>query len=187
MSRRQLAKLLGREHTYMHRIWSGKQPLRMVDATPFASALNVSVVEIVTRAGLNLDDLKRPIPIVGVVNGQGEATVNWRSRGGPAPYPSALPPDVVAVRMETASSDLALFDGFTLYVAPYKNGTPESEFLGRLCLCKIEGQDAAVVGGLRRGYKAGMWNLSALGRPDVQNVALEWATPVLLIQPPVVE
>lgn len=184
VSQRQLAKHMGCDAASINRLWNGLRPLRTEEAAGLASVLNVSVSEIFSRAGVSMEDLKRPIPIVGHIDGTGHAHINWQSKAGPAPAMTNLPMDTVAARMQTAASTLDVFDGFTVYFAPPRAGSPDAELIGRLCVAKVEGADEPVLRSLRRGYKSGTWNLSALCSPAVTNVALEWATPVLLMRPP---
>lgn len=56
----------------------------------------------------------------------------------------------------------------------------DSASLGRFCLVQVKDGPAAVAG-VRRGYLDGSHNL--VGPYAVQNVALEWASPILIARP----
>lgn len=185
-NQRELARLLGWNPSDVNRLFKGHRVLQTREAPELASVLKVSPVEVFARAGIQIDDDRRAIPIIGHVDGTGQAYLNLLARGGPAPALSNLPADAVAARMQTAASSLDVFDGFTLYFSPWReNLAPGAEHIGRLCIVKVRGDGPPVLRSLRRGYKAGTWNLSSICSPDVTDVTLEWATPVLMMRPPV--
>jgi len=102
------------------------------------------------------------------------------------PGPVDLPPDSVAVRCRTARSVQDMIDGWLLYIR--KPGTLLPDIIGRLCVVG-KNEDQASVAFVNRGYKNGTYNLTpwrvsgGKSAAMVENVTLEWASPVLWIRP----
>lgn len=56
--------------------------------------------------------------------------------------------------------------------------------LNQLCVVKLHGSDAILVKELRRGYRPKTYNLLGWNTDMIEDIRLDWAAPVLAIQPP---
>jgi transcriptional regulator with XRE-family HTH domain len=181
ISQRQFAKKLECDPASVHRLLTGKRPMRLDEATSIAHLLAVPVSDVLEHAGLDVKAGDRTVPLVGYVDGQGEAHLDWNARGAPIPVPSDLPPLGVAVQLRTAATALDTMDGWTLFTTVPSGISPDA--LGRLCLVGVVGNGVDLLRFVRRGYKRGRFNLVYPGIGDLLDVELDWAVPVLHIRP----
>lgn len=181
ISQRKLAKLMGVDPASIHRLLSGKRPMRMDEATQISRLLSVPVSDVLEHAGMNVKEGQRSVPLVGYVDGTGEAHLDWSARGPEVVAPDELPARTVAVQMRTATTSLDPWDGWTLFAELPKGVAPDA--LGRLCLVGLQGNGVQLLRFVRRGYARGRYNLMYPGTGDITDAALDWATPVLSIRP----
>lgn len=183
LSQRRLAKLLGCDPASVNRLVHGQRALRFDEAEQLAPLLGVHVSEVIQRAGVDLDDLATGVKthLVGHIDGAGEAHIDWRSRTVQVETLPELPRSAVAIQYRTAMTNLDAIDGWTVYVEPPTGGRVDHA-LGRLSLVTLE-SGMTVVGFLRRGYQPGTYNVTNFMPPQLDNVEVKWATPVLLLRP----
>lgn len=180
ISQRQLAKLMGVDPASIHRLLTGKRPMRMDEAVNIASLLGVPVADVLGHAGVNVSGSVASVPLVGFVDGQGEAHLDWNAQGERVPSPVELPPRACAVQMRTASSPIDSWDGWILYTT-LPDGIA-ADALGRLCLVGLKGNGVDLLRFVRRGYRRGYYNLTSTAAPSLSDAELDWATPILHIQ-----
>lgn len=98
------------------------------------------------------------------------------------PHPGAgLAVDIAAVQCRTAGSPLAHMDGWMLFgMAAAPNGV-QPEAVGRLSWCRLR-KGVIYLAAPSRSKQRGRWDLTGPA-VDVRAADLEWASPVLLIQP----
>lgn len=180
VSQRELARLMGVDPATIHRLLTGKRPMRLDEATDLARLLGKSVVDVLDNAGVPM----RPtdtVPVAGFVDGIGEAHLEL---GGTERVPAlaGAPGNTVALRAQTAGSPMQHLDGWVYYVElPLQPTIAEADVLGRYCLVELE-SGARLLRWVRRGYQRGTWNLDAPSSPAISNVTLVAATPVLGIR-----
>lgn len=181
MSQRGLAKLLGCDPSSVHRLLTGKRPMRLDEAEQLSTLLGKTVGEVLGHAGVPLDSAQT-VPVCGHLDMVLEAhleldRVDIERVAGLA----GSPPETYALRAMTEGSAYHLFDGWLFYVAP---PTPHAaiqaaDVLDRLCLVRIE-NGPRLIRWLRRGYRAGTWNLDSLiDATRVRDAVLASAVPVL--------
>lgn len=180
LSQRRLAKLLGCDPASVNRLVHGQRALRFDEAETLAPLLGVTVSEVIQRAGVELERTGATTHLVGYIDGAGEAHIDWRSRAAIVETLPELPRAAVAVQYRTAMTAMDPVDGWTVYVEPPTGKVDHA--LGRLALVNLE-SDMTIVGFLRRGYQPGTYNVTNFMSPVLENVAVRWATPVLLLRP----
>lgn len=183
LSQRGLARLLGCNAASVNRLVNGKRALRFDEAERLSVYLGADVAEILTRAGINVApssgvDTTR---LVGFIDGAGEAHIDWKAEGESVPTLPDLPASTVAVQYRTAMTAREALDGWTVYVEPPIGGDIDRA-LNRLSLITLD-SGMTMVGFLRRGYKPGKFNIYNFSAPNLDNVDVRWATPVLLLRP----
>lgn len=181
MSQRGLAKLLGCNPASVNRLINGKRSLRFDEAERLAVFLGVAVSEVISRAGISgASPGVEKTRLVGYIDGAGEAHIDWDDGADFVPSFPGLPPSTVAVQYRTAMTAWESFDGWTIYVEPPDGRTEHA--LNRLSLVTLN-SGMTVVGFLRRGYKPGLYNVHNFGTGALDNISVQWATPVLLLRP----
>lgn len=183
LSQRGLARLLGCDPSSVNRLVHGQRPLRLDEAEKLAPLLGVPTSEVIQRAGVELGEPSAgntTTHLVGHIDGAGEAHIDWRSRVAIVETLPELPRSAVAVQYRTAMTSLDAIDGWTVYVEPPTGKVDHA--LGRLALVTLE-SGMTIVGFLRRGYQPGTYNVTNFVPPQLENVGVKWATPVLLLKP----
>lgn len=181
LSQRGLAKLLDCNASSVNRLINGKRAMRFEEAERLAVFLGVPVSDVISRAGISVGQGGRRTRLVGYIDGSGEAHVEWAGDGQAVPILADLPAATVAIQYRTAMSDKESMDGWVVYVEPPDDGRIDHA-LHRWALVSLE-SGMTMLGFLRRGYVPGKYNISNFTGPNMENVGLKWATPVLLVRP----
>lgn len=181
MSQRELCRRLGLDSSAMSLTFRGLRQMKLQEAADIARLLGVPMKDVLENAGIQVDGAGvRVAPVVGYIDAEGEAHIDWDARRDKVPMPDTLPEDSVALIWRASSGNLMLLDGWTFYID--KPQAPSAELINRYCACKVKG-GLVLMRWVRRGYKPGTWNLSGIGTVDVDSVRLEWAAPCVLIRP----
>lgn len=183
ISQRGLAKLMGVDPASIHRLLTGKRPMRLDEATALSKLLDKPVSEILDHAGIPLQTADT-VPVAGWVDGIGEAHLETDQKNPErVPGLAAMPSSTFALRAQTGGTPLQFIDGWLLYVElPLQSGEIDPDVIGRYCLVELE-SGARLLRWVRRGYKRGTWNLDGhFGAPSINSAALNSATPVLGIR-----
>jgi transcriptional regulator with XRE-family HTH domain len=183
ISQRGLAKKLGLDAAAVSLMFRGKRRMQMHEAADVARLLGVSLDEVLEHAGIRapmgelaLDD--RTVPLVYYMDGQGE--MHAMEPGERIEIKSALPEDVIACQCRTAMSAIEHMDRWVLFFqAPTKNGV-KPEAVGRYAIVRLR-NGVTTVGYLRPGYRPNTYAIH--GPMNIMEAQVEWATPVVLIQP----
>jgi hypothetical protein len=172
------------EPSALSRILRGKQAMRDQDRAQLAEILNVDQFEILRRSGVIMNDPgMKDVILAGHLDKRLELHLSQGKNGDSILGPSNLPAAAIAVRCQTARSEHDAVDGWVLYAEkpePYR-----ADMLGRLCLVGPKSLNPTVAF-ISRGYKAGTVNLESglFGTfTSHENITLEWASPILWIQP----
>lgn len=183
LSQRGLARLLGCNAASVNRLVNGKRALRFDEAEQLSVYLGTDVAEILTRAGISVapNSGVETTRLVGFIDGAGEAHIDWKADVEHVPTLPELPASTVAIQYRTAMTSWEAMDGWTVYVEP-PLGDDTYRSLNRLSLITLD-SGMTMIGFLRRGYKAGKYNVYNLSAPNMDNVDVKWATPVLLLRP----
>lgn len=182
LSQRQLAKKMGVDPSAISLMFRGRREMRMTEAAEIASLIGVPVADVLQHAGLPMAPASvRSVPIVGYIDGEGEIHADWNREADRVAAPSDAPQRTVALQYKTAMSRLELVDGWVVFTTP-PSGSINPDAVGRLCCVNIR-NGVTLIRHLRRGYKPRTYNLLApFGAVSVDNIDVEWATPVLAIR-----
>lgn len=182
LSQRGLAKLLGCNASSVNRLIHGRRPLRLDEAERLAVFLDTTVAQVLTHSGIKAasDSGVQATRVVGFIDHHGEAHIDWKSDEERITAFADLPPSTVAVQLRTAMTPNESLDGWTVYIEP-PNGSCDHA-LNRLSIISLESK-MTMIGFLRRGYSHGTYNISNFIGPNLQNMRVSWASPVLLLRP----
>lgn len=182
LSQRELCRRLGLDSSAMSLTFRGKRQMKMTEAVDIARLLGVPLTDVLENAGIKLDSAgMRLAPVVGFVDGEGEAHIAWKGKGGErVSVPTELPEDAVALVAKPQGGPFSLLDGWTFFIAP--PSPPSAEIVGRYCVVGVQ-NSVSLLRFVRRGYKPGTFNLASENAVSIENASLEWASPVLLIRP----
>jgi transcriptional regulator with XRE-family HTH domain len=95
--------------------------------------------------------------------------------------PSAGLP-MVAVRVRGDSMLPTLRNNWLVFYTRNHDGVPEN-CINRMCVVKVAGDGPTLVKEVRRGYSRGRFNLVSSNASPIEDVVLDWAAKVMLIQP----
>jgi transcriptional regulator with XRE-family HTH domain len=183
LSQRQLAKLMGVDPASVHRLLTGKRPMRLDEATALARLLDKPVTDVLDHAGVPLQP-PGDVPVAGWIDGVGEVHLDLSEPASErVPGFPGAPENTVALRAQTSGSPMQHVDGWVYYVAlpAAPEGGVDPEAVGRYCLVQLE-SGTRLLRWVRRGYQRGTWNLEAHTSPSLANVVLLSASPVLGIR-----
>lgn len=179
ISLRALAKRMGMGHSQLSLTFSGARKLQLDEAAQLSQIFGEPLHRIVENAGVTVRPTSgKRVPVKGVVTGDGTVSVHPPGTVERANAPDGLPEEAIAIQCRTAGSPLDWADGWLMFCRE-PNGV-DPAILGRFAYCKIK-DGPTVVAAVRRGYVDESHNLSGLYHRE--NVALEFATPILLIRP----
>jgi transcriptional regulator with XRE-family HTH domain len=178
LSQRQLAKQLGLDPAAITLILQNRRKITNEEAQQIASLLGVAVTEVLRRAGIDVRDDVRRVPIAGIVAGEGKVTFLPDSTHDHVTCPADIPASGFAVQVRFASN---YKDGWLYFVSGEK--LEPNDLIDKFLIAVTEdGQARLCV--LRRGYKAGTFNLMLICSSTVmENQKLAWVSPVVWIRP----
>ncbi len=183
MSQRGLARHLGCDPSSVHRLLTGKRPMRLDEAEQLAALLGKTVSEVLDHAGIPIDPA-HTAPVCGYLDGVLEAHLELdREDVERVAALAGAPRNTFAMRAMTAGSIMQSIDGWLFYVAlPPEHDGVQSEAIGRLCLVRVR-NGPRLVRWLRRGYRPGTWNLDTmLGSMETRDADVAWASPILAVR-----
>jgi transcriptional regulator with XRE-family HTH domain len=173
VSRREVAKLLGFDHSSFSRIILGTRRLTPEYAVAMAAYFEVSVHELLKRAGLSPPDDNNTLPVIGSLNGALEVT------------PRVLPPVASMPVFERDARCLLCDDRNSLYYgwifAYIPAAEVQHEAIGRLSVVTLS-TGLKLIRFLTPGLYAGRFNLMPMAGRQLNDVEISAATPVLHIR-----
>lgn len=186
LSRRQLAKRLGVDPSAVSLMFRGMRHMSIDRAAEIAQLLNVPVDELLRRAGSPLPATvpvrtgrgPRMVPVVGHFEGDGE--VQLHITGDEIPGPDELPLKTGVLIGRTAAGPMRLMDGWALYVAQHSN--VPADIIGRYSVARTK-SGLVLLRWVTRSYQQGHYNLLSCFSASVENIELDWASPVIWIKP----
>lgn len=179
ITQRELARRMDMDPSAVSLLLRGRRKMQAHEAAQIASALGVSIAEVMEYAGIRLRAGRRMIPLVGAVDEVGEVHLDFSHPTAEVPGSSEFPEDTVAIQYRTMGSRLDPVDGWTAFFLP-PHGVPP-EVLGTYCVVRLR-DGVTLLRGVRRGYRIGTFNLVSVAWPRIENAELEWAAPVLGIR-----
>lgn len=180
MSQRQLAARLNLDHAAVSLMLRGKRTMSMDEAKRLADLLLVPTTEIMRRAGIDVMDDVRKVPIAGYIGPGGVVTLLPNGTHDLVFAPPDVPNGSFALQVRSINDPR---DGWLNFVSGTQ-GEP-TNYLDKVCLVALK--DGAMMHAvIKRGYKRELFNLLQFidGNLRVlENKEIAWAARVLWIQP----
>lgn len=179
LSLERMAALAGSNKSSVSRFETGESRLTIDDARRFAQVLDVDPEEL-------LPGRMRLVPVVGRV-GAGEriCPIDDHPKGEglyKVECPRGLDPKTTVAVEITGESQLPIGDKWLAFYSRVHE-YDAADVLGKLCVvCLTDG--TMLLKTVRRGPTHGRFNLLSTNAPLIEDVELEWATPVRAILPP---
>nr|DAQ54369.1 MAG TPA: helix-turn-helix domain protein [Caudoviricetes sp.] len=176
LSQRQLAKKLGLDQSAISLTFSGRRRMKFEEAADIARLLGLPVSDVLSNAGVPIEEGRQTVPIMGFMDSTGEIHCNHETNAERVITPVAMPEGSAAIQCRTAKSPLEYMDGWMIFKEKPTTTPP----IGRFCIVKCKGS-IRTIGTIRRGYKAGRFNITGPAI-DVIDADLEWASPIVAIR-----
>lgn len=178
MSMRRLAKLLELDPSAVSLMLRGKRQMTADEANRISGLLMVPVTEVLTQAGIPIEEDARSFPIKAWVDAHSTLRAISARSARRVTAPRDVPGTGMAVQIR--SSELTT-DGWVLF-AGARTLAVES-MIDRLCIAEIPG-GGDVIGTLKRGYDDEKFNLVPFTpSPTMNNISVRAAAPVMWIRP----
>lgn len=155
-------------------MFRGKRRMTVEEAGQVAVLLQSTTDEVLTAAGVIIQGGDR-VKLVGYVHAGGKVTLEAEGLHDTVEAPPGLPVDAIAIQARHGGQE----DGWIYYVS--ETHAAPAQALGQLSVCAVR-DNGLLLAYVRRGYRAGAFNLQPTSAPEQQNVALAWASPVLWIR-----
>ena len=174
-----VAAAAGMSHVQVSRLEKGERQLKSWQIEALAKALGVTAADILLDGG--------QVPVVNYVGAGSEVwPIDDYEKGGAArfvPCPRGLnPATTLALVVRGSSQEPAIGEGWLVFYSR----EPEQDIygvVGKLCIVKaVDGP--TMLKQVRRGYTPGKFNLLSVNAVPMEDVALEWASPVRAMQAP---
>jgi len=173
-SQRKVARVLGFDHSTISRVIRGELQLKVDQAVALAGYFEVSLYELLRRAGVQPAAEGNTLPVVGALNGAFEV----KSR--PLPPVTSMPVFEQAAVCLVCDDRNSLFYGWVYAYIPASD--IQATAIGRLAVVQLD-TGVKLVRFFTPGLHAGRYNLTPLtGRP-LLDVEVASASPVLHIRP----
>jgi transcriptional regulator with XRE-family HTH domain len=174
LSQRGLAKLMGLDPSALSLMFRGRRRMTVEEAAQIAVLLQATTAEVLTAAGVEVQGGER-VRLMGYVQAGGKVTLEAEGLHDTVDAPPGLPTDAVAIQARHGGPE----DGWVYYLS--ETHAPPVAALGQLAVCAVR-DNGLLLAHVRRGYRAGAFNLQPIGAPEQTNISLAWATPVLWIR-----
>lgn len=174
----QLAGRLGTSAGHLHKWETGKVSITLNRLAAVAEALDCSIIDLVDGANV--------VAVVGKVGAGAEVlSVDAYPLGEgmrKVACPTGLDPSrTVAVQVE-GDSMLPIEENWLLFYSRDYEGVP-NECIGKLCVVQLADEGPRYVKRLKHGRTPGRFNLYSTNAREMEDVALDWAAPVLHARP----
>lgn len=177
---RGLAKMLGRDPSSVSLMLRGIRAITPEESVALGDLFNVAPQEILKRAGAPLPDEARYIKITAYTNGGGVLHDIDESVQEPFKAPYDTPTNAYAVQARNGG----LIDGWVFIVNGTKRDPDDLVGAGYCVFCNGNGERLS--GFIRKGYKAGTYNVTVNLVNNVhfmENQEITWASEILWIKP----
>lgn len=184
ITQRKVAATLDVDPSSVSLMLRGERRIQLNEAEQLARLIGQPIDAVLTNLGVDpsAGASARMVPIAGFINGDNEVVMKRPSEGPRlVEAPPGVPEGTVALRYRTATSQLESRDGWIVFYAPSRE--VDIDCIGRWCISKVAGRGihSRV---LKRGYARNSYNLVThhSGLSSLENVAVEWASPVLWVK-----
>lgn len=179
MSQRKLAAHLDLDPAAVSLMLRGDRKITSSEAQRIADLFTVPVTEILRRAGIDVRDDVRKVPLAGYVSPEATLELFDKSEREYIEAPADVPGGSYAAQVRDTASP---HDGWVMIISGDK--VEPERLMDRASACCI-GDDTVVTGIIKKGYKRGTFNLVITAtKPQImENAKIEWASPILWIKP----
>ncbi|WP_062114044.1 helix-turn-helix transcriptional regulator [Aureimonas sp. AU40] len=183
LTQRALAKLLEMDPSSLSLLLHGKRRMRVEQAAEIARLLNVPVEDVMRRAGADVlgSSERNSIPLVGWIDADGVAKIDWTKSDHRVDFDTDLPPTAAAIQYRTAQTKADMFDGWLAAILPPR-APEEGAMIDRMCVVGLKG-GGTLLRRVRRGYTPGRYTLISVFVDPIHDAELAWFSPVLFIRP----
>lgn len=179
MSQRGLAKNLKLDPSAITLMLRGERRITSSEAQEIAALFSVPVTEILRRAGVDVRDDVRRVPLSACLGPNASIEAFDDGDHEFIEAPADVPGGSYAVQVRDHTSP---HDGWVMIISGDK--TEPGRLLDRACACGTD--DGTIFTGIiKKGYKRGKFNLviTATQPRIIENAEIEWASPILWIKP----
>lgn len=167
-----LSLQVGKNKSLVKDLFERTNDISVGTLTKLAGALDVSVIDLLAHPG---------IPLVGYI-GAGGAVIYEEIEGGEVVIrPPNVSMQLVALVVRGDSMLPKYQDGDIIYIGRDHDGLLP-EYLGRDCAVRLTTGETFIKQ-IIKGSEDGLFTLLSLNAPPIENVEIEWATPVAFIMP----
>jgi transcriptional regulator with XRE-family HTH domain len=178
LSQRRMAALMDLDPAAVSLMLRGQRKMTNAEAHKMSQLLGVKTTEVLRQAGVAVTDDVRNVPISAWVDKDGVVTLFPEKTHDKVVGPADCPAGTYAVQVRAPGLPQ---DGWLMFVSPSK--VEAADNLDKLCLVASR-MGTTSIAVLRRGYRAGAYNLIAWPSLVSCNDALvAWCSPVLWIKP----
>lgn len=172
-----LSLKVGKNRTLVKDLLEKNRDINIGTLTKLAGALDVPISDLL---------LAPRVPIVGKIGAGGEVIFEelGNEQGGEfetVVRPPGVSGDLIALMVEGSSMLPKYRDGDIIYVQRNHDGVLP-EYIGEDCAVRLA-DGATYIKQLIFGNEEGKFTLISLNAPPIENVEVEWATPVVFIMP----
>lgn len=167
-----LSLQIGTNRTLVKDLLEKTDDVRLSTLTKLASALEISLQELVATP---------PVPVVGYIGAGG--TVIFEDLGNEETVlrPPGISGTLIALMVRGQSMLPKYKDGDIIYIQRDHDGILP-DYVGEDCAVRLNSGETYIKQVIQ-GNKAGRFTLLSLNADPIENVEIEWATPVLFIMP----
>lgn len=178
LSQRGLAKMLDLDAAAISLTLRGRREMKLSEAASIAMLLGTPVEEVLAHAGVRTNSDGARINVSAVIDEHQEVVAIPPSESFEVAVPPGLPANCMAIQCRTTGTPMAYKDGWIFFTRTPENVSADA--VGRFSYVRMK-NGLATLAQVARGYRPGRYNLS--GPASAENVELDFAEPVLLIQP----
>lgn len=165
-----LSLKVGNSRTLVKDLMEKSRDVTVGTLQKLASALDVPVQELVAAP---------PVPIVGYIGAGGTIVFEEFESGDSVPRPAGISGILEALMVRGESMFPKYKDGDIIYIQRQHDGLLE-DYLGEDCAVRLAGGETYLKE-LRKGSEPERYTLLSLNAPPMENVEVEWATPVVSV------
>lgn len=178
LSQRGLARAMGIDAAAVSLMLRGRREMKLTEAAEIARLLGVPAQDVLEHAGVRIGSGGERISVSAILDEHQEVVTIPVAEAFDIPMPPGIQGECMAIQCRTAGTNMAHADGWIFFVRPPTGLNPDA--VDRFSFVKVRG-GLSTMAQVKRGYRPGRYSLH--GPMSANDVELEWAEPVLLIQP----
>jgi phage repressor protein C with HTH and peptisase S24 domain len=167
-----LSLAVGSNRTLVKDLLEKGRDVQIGTLTKLAGALDVSLAELLAAPR---------VPVVGFIGAGGEVIFEDADQDDPVARPPGISGTLVALAVNGTSMLPKYKDGDIIYIQREHDGVLP-DYIGEDCAVRLTSGETFIKQ-LIRGSTDGRFTLLSLNAPPIEDVEIEWATPILFIMP----